>query len=210
MFRLLKKFQSRENGAVALEALIMTPLLAFMFIASFVFFDAFRIYNTSIKATYAVADVMSRQRSDIYDSDVYGMGFIFQHISRNPGGSDIRISQVSYDSDTDTHFVDWSEGTGARTELRNSDLPGLLDQIPIMADGDAVIIVESWVPYQPAFNVGLNPVEFTNFTTTRPRWFPLNLNPGNDPACVTCNWGEGYGVISEDGDIDTDPDPTGS
>lgn len=210
MLRLLKKFQSRENGAVALEALIMTPVLAFMFIASFVFFDAFRIYNTSIKATYAVADVMSRQRSDIYDSDIYGMGFIFQHISRNPGGSDIRVSQISYDADSDTHSVNWSEGTGSRTDLRNSDLPGLLDQIPIMADGDAVIVVESWVPYQPAFNVGLNPVEFTNFTTTRPRWFPLSHNDGNDPACVTCNWGEGYGVISEDSDIDTDPDPTGS
>ena len=59
MSRSLRRFWKDEGASVALEAVIVTPILAWVFVASFVFFDAFRVYNTSIKATYAVADVLS-------------------------------------------------------------------------------------------------------------------------------------------------------
>jgi hypothetical protein len=50
-----------ERAAVAFETVLMTPILVWAFIGSFVFFDAYRVYNTSVKTTYMVADMLSRQ-----------------------------------------------------------------------------------------------------------------------------------------------------
>ena len=207
MLSLLKRFTRKDDAAVAFEAVIMTPILAFMFVASFVFFDAFRTYNTSVKATYAVADVISRQgEADVYESDIRGLANIFQHITRNPNGSAIRVTQMIYDADTDDNSFAGTYATNGRTELRASDIPDMRDRIPVMSDGDAVLIVESLIPYRPAFDVGLGALEFSNFTTTRPRVGRIPFNDGDDPACVSCNWGE----TPDLGDGDTTGSPTNS
>ena len=48
MKRLIKAYWKDERASVALEAVIVIPILAWVFVASFVFFDAFRVYNTSM------------------------------------------------------------------------------------------------------------------------------------------------------------------
>lgn len=194
-----RKFLAETRGAVAMEALIITPILAWAFVGSFVFFDAFRTYATSLKATYAVADVLSRELDWIYGSDIEGFAEIFQHITRNTSGSSMRVSQVAYDGTNLS--IDWSYPTGGETRLRDSDVGDIADQIPIMASGERVILVETFVPYRPFINVGIDDFEFTNFTVTRPRFTgQLQFDDGTDPDCTSCNYGDG----SDDGE--TAPD----
>ncbi|MEM9318969.1 MAG: hypothetical protein AAGA70_08165 [Pseudomonadota bacterium] len=187
MFRFFKE----SRAAVAFEAVIITPILAWCFVGSFIFFDAFRTYNTSLKATYAIADVISRQGQDrpIFESDIDGYQAVFDHISRNPQGSSMRVSQIHFNG---TEYLLADNGTdsfptGGQTRLRPDDIPGMLDQLPIMAPGEYVIIVETWIPYIPYFDMGLNDIMFTNFTVTRPRFTPfIRFDDGTDPTCTSC------------------------
>ncbi|MGR3640740.1 TadE/TadG family type IV pilus assembly protein [Alterinioella nitratireducens] len=180
MRAMIRNFWRRDEASVALEAVIVMPILTWIFIASFVFFDAFRVYNTSIKATYSVADVMSRRTNTISSTDIEGLAEVFQFLTRNTSGSSLRITQIT--RQTGGYRIDWSHGTDGLTYLRASDFPAIVDQIPIMAFGDRMLLVETFLPHRPAFNVGLSDQEFVNFTVTRPRFagqVDFNANLGN-------------------------------
>ncbi|MEM6609347.1 MAG: hypothetical protein AAF689_12270 [Pseudomonadota bacterium] len=188
--RSLHSFLRETRGAVAFEAVIITPILAWCFVGSFIFFDAFRTYSTSLKATYAVADVISRQELTIYGSDIQGMADIFSHLTRNVSGSSMRVSEISWNGTE--YDVEWSHPTGTLTRMRDTDLPGIVDQLPIMASGERVVLVETFIPYDPYFDVGLNNIEFTNFTITRPRFAgQIPFDDGTNPLCSVCNHDDG-------------------
>ena len=168
MKRMIRAFWKDEGASVALEAVIVMPILAWVFVASFVFFDAFRVYNTSIKATYAVADVLSRRTSEIASSDIEGLSDVFQFLTRNTAGSALRVSQITRQEGG--YRIDWSHGTDGQTYIRASDFPDFIDRIPIMAFGDRMLLIETFLPHRPAFSAGLSDQEFSNFTITRPRF----------------------------------------
>lgn len=209
MQRLIKDFCRRDEAGVAIEAVIVMPILTWVFIASFVFFDAFRVYNTSIKATYSVADVLSRRTDGIAASDIEGLADVFQFLTRNTAGSAIRITQITRQDGG--YRIDWSHGTDGLTYLRASDFPEIVDRIPIMAFGDRMLLVESFLPHRPAFNVGLSDQEFVNFTVTRPRFagrVPFEDDLGNSYTYVndgTPQGEDGFYYIDED-EPDTGPD----
>ena len=54
-------FARREDGVIALEAMIMMPLLFWTFLALFSIFDTFRIYAANQKAAFTVSDAISRE-----------------------------------------------------------------------------------------------------------------------------------------------------
>ena len=209
MKRLIRNFWRRDEASVAIEAVVVMPILAWVFIASFVFFDAFRVYNTSIKATYSVADVLSRRTASIAASDIEGLADVFQFLTRNTAGSALRITQITRQAGG--YRIDWSHGTDGMTYLRASDFPGIIDRIPIMAFGDRMLLVESYLPYRPAFNAGLAEQEYVNFTVTRPRFagqVPFVDDIGNSYVYVNDGSPQGEdGFYYIDEDVpDTDPD----
>jgi hypothetical protein len=210
MKRLIRNFWCRDEASVAVETVIVMPILAWVFIASFVFFDAFRVYNTSIKATYSVADVLSRRTASIAASDIEGLADVFQFLTRNTAGSALRITQITRQAGG--YRIDWSHGTDGMTYLRASDFPEIVDQIPIMAFGDRMLLVESYLPYRPAFNAGLSDQEYVNFTVTRPRFagqVPFVDDMGNSYTYVndgSPQGEDGFYYIDPEMDVDTDPD----
>ena len=184
-FRLLRRFWKDTSAAVAMEAVIITPVLAWAFIGSFVVFDAFRTYNTSIKATYAVADILSRQTNTVYAYDIEGMSRIFEHMVRNHGDARLRATQIMYNATTDTYSVDWSYATNGEARLFTANLIDLEGRLPIMAHAERILLVETYIPYRPAFDTGLNLMTFENFTFTRPRYagqVPFNPTVTAPPA----------------------------
>ena len=209
MKRLVLRFVHDTRAVVALEAVIITPILAWLFVGSFVFFDAFRTYNTSVKATYAIADVLSRQQDTVYASDIEGLASVFQNISYDIEGTSLRVTQIIMNH-AGAYRVDESIATGGMARLFNSNIPDIEDRLPIMAPGDAVILVETTLPYRPAFNVGLNDLEFTNFTLTRPRSGPpLDINRDIEPNYCGYNC-ELYEGERDDEDGAEDPGPDGA
>ncbi|PIV74047.1 MAG: hypothetical protein COW55_10745 [Rhodobacteraceae bacterium CG17_big_fil_post_rev_8_21_14_2_50_65_11] len=168
MLTALRTFWRDDRASVAIEALIVMPILTWVFVASFVFFDAYRVYNTSIKATYAVADVLSRRTSEIASSDIEGLAGVFQFLTQNTAGSSMRVTQITRQAGG--YRIDWSHGTNGMTYVRPSDFPDFIDRIPIMAFGDKMLLIETILPYRPAFAAGLSDQEYVNFTVTRPRF----------------------------------------
>ena len=167
--RLLRQFRSDERGASVLEAVIITPVLIWVYVGSFVFFDAFRTYSSSVKATYAVADVISRQNQTVTAFDMAGFANIFETMVRNNGDVRMRMTQIAYDEATDSMSVEWSFATNGEARLFTANLADFVGLLPDMSDSERLVLVESFIPYTPAFDMGIDALTFRNFTFTRPR-----------------------------------------
>lgn len=167
MKRLITRFWSETSAAVAFEAVILFPVLALAWIGSFAFFDAYRTYNTSVKATYTIADLISRQE-EVDQAEIDGMRNMLISMIRGNDDVQIRVTQILRSTDDD-YRVDGSFATGTLAELATPNLVPLEDRLPAMAAGERVILVESYIDYAPTFDVGLNDLTFDNFILTRPR-----------------------------------------
>jgi hypothetical protein len=167
---LIRRFCTDERAAIAMETVIITPVLVWCYLSSFIFFDAFRTYSSSIKATYAIADIVSRQTAMVRAADIDGYGLLLENLVRNNGDARLRVSQIRYDANTDSHCVEWSDATNGEAILFTANLVDLRDQLPIMAHSERLLLVQSFIPYTPVYDMGLNVVTFRNFTVTRPRY----------------------------------------
>lgn len=165
-----RKFWSDQRGASALEAVIITPVLIYLYVASFVFFDAFRTYNSSVKASYVIADILSRQTSTVHAYDIEGYARVFEHLVRNTGDARLRVTQILYTADTDSLSVDWSYATNGEARLFDANLVDMEGLLPSMVDAERLLLVETFIPYRAAFDVGMDLITFRNFTFTRPRF----------------------------------------
>ena len=70
-----------EDGTVSVEAVKVYQLLIWAITATFVFFDAFKTLHLSQKATYAVADMLSRESVAIDDDYLTAMHEVFAHLA---------------------------------------------------------------------------------------------------------------------------------
>ncbi len=168
MIGYIRRFARNERAAVAFETVLMTPILVWAFVGSFVFFDAYRVYNTSVKTTYMVADWTSRQDNWIYPHDIQGMADVANSIIRGSDEVEMRVSQIGMVSGN--YNVDWSWGVNGAARLFNSNLDAISDRLPIMPNGERIILVETFVDYDAPFDVGLTVARFDNFTVSRPRY----------------------------------------
>lgn len=168
--RKVRRFRSDEDGLVMTEFLIMLPLLVWTFMALFVYWDAFRTINQGQKAAYSVADVISRQR-EMNMTFVNGMQTVAEYLTQEAPNVRLRITAVVYDEDDDRHLVIFSRSPGGRMpQHTNATIANVKDRIPLMADMDSVVIVETEIEYDPGFDVGIPNHSFDNFIVTRPRY----------------------------------------
>jgi len=170
---ILRRFLRHTGGAVAFEAVIIIPVLIWCFTASFVFFDAYRVYNSSVKATYSIADAISRQTNTVHGYDIQGLARVFRHLIRNGQSARMRVSQIYWDGEA--FRVDWSHVTDNDSRHFDTTVAAIAEQIPPLMTNERVLLVESFVPYDPPFGMGLEFMTFENFTVTRPRY--LNQVP---------------------------------
>lgn len=168
MMKSLQSFLRDTRAAVALETVIITPLLVWAFVATFVFFDAYRIYNTSVKTTYMVADMISRQTDTVFGHDIAGMATVAQSIVRGVGEIEMRATQIARINGA--FVVEWSHGVNGAARLFNSNIPQIEHQLPNMPNGERIVLVETFIDYEMPFNVGLTVLDFNNFTFVRPRY----------------------------------------
>ncbi|MGA0539410.1 TadE/TadG family type IV pilus assembly protein [Neotabrizicola sp. VNH66] len=167
----LRRFRDEEDGIIMAEFLLLLPLLIWAFLALFIYWDAFRTINESQKASYAVADLISRQ-NDVPLSFVNGMDDVMEMMITNSPNVKVRITSVEWDRDDNRHYVLFSRSPGNEMpSLTTAQMVPLRGKIPIMADHDSVVIVETETDYKPLFDVGIAPQTFTNFVVTRPRFY---------------------------------------
>lgn len=176
MSRFLRRFRDNERGAAALETIIIIPLMFWAYLSMYSYFHAYRTHALNIKTAYAIGDVISRQTTPIDQAYMNGVHELAAYMSWTSRDSfAIRITSIVYDEESNEYRSDWSQAKGWKQPLSNGEVNNLRDDLPIMPDGERLVLVETFKDYDPPFKMGLSDHEVHNFVFTRPRYAPRVL-----------------------------------
>jgi hypothetical protein len=185
----VRSFLRDERGALLAEALIMLPMLIWGFLALVVYWDVFRTINVTQKAAYSIADMLSRQ-TVVTQQFVDGLDNVLTFLTPGTPASEMRITSFQFDEGLislpildpdDSYCLLFSRMVGGtagstRTAHTQASIQTLTGQIPELADLESVVLVETWVDYEPRFDTGVlnfapgvTGQTFTQFIVTRPR-----------------------------------------
>lgn len=168
----LAGFGRREDGTIAIEAMIIMPMMFWTFLSVFSIFETFRNYSIHQKAAFTIGDSISRETAPIDTAYIEGSLQLYEYLSRSQGKSALRVTSLVYDAAGDRFFRDWSKTAGSVVELTNEDVRDWGTKLPVMPDNERVMLVETWSEYDPPFATGLEQREIKNFVFTRPRFAP--------------------------------------
>ena len=166
---------SDQSGSVSFETVLILPLLLWFYVGSFVFFDAYKVYNRNVKAAYTIGDLLSRQTDSIDNAFLEGLSDVFDYMTSQNHTSWQRIAQLRWHARRNRYRVEWSYGTNGKNAERISilNLDEIVNYLPTGLGGDRFLVVDAYTEYQPAFSVGLSStVTMRNFTATSPRFAP--------------------------------------
>ncbi|MEM9425574.1 MAG: hypothetical protein AAGA06_02630 [Pseudomonadota bacterium] len=173
---MFRKVLRDERGTFSVEAVLMFPMLVWAFMAMYVFFEGLRESNINLKASYTVADVLSRETEEINMAYLNNMNKIYSWLARTSENTEMRVSVVIWNETTQTHELYWSRGVGGKEDLREEWVKtNVTPHVPIMADRASAIVVETWVDYTPIMEIpimpiGLQETEIYNIVVTAPRF----------------------------------------
>ncbi|MGB3313786.1 MAG: pilus assembly protein [Albidovulum sp.] len=199
-----RDFASDTDGNMAVEGLLASTILIWWYVASFQFFDTFRQKNTNLKAAYTIADLTSRQTNAINADFIEGLNTLFDYLTTSDEPTWIRISSVLWDEDEDRYDIAWSYATGEAEGHSTESIQLKANRIPVMPAGDTVILVETYMHFDPRFNVGIDERWLTTFIATRPRFaacVPFDKEDGSTPACIYDS------AVDPDGEVHNDDIP---
>lgn len=192
--RFLRRFRDDEAGSIAVESMVILPMLVWAYIGTYTFFDAYRAQLTNVKAAYTISDNLSRQTDFItpqyMDSMFALLGFL---TGQTADELSLRVTVYEYDASDDAFYAIWSQARGggeAVAFLPGQNLEPIEDILPVQAEGTVAIIAETWVDYNPPLSVGINPFTFEDAAMTMPRFAAQlcwnTLNAGGTMATATC------------------------
>ena len=165
-------FARAEEGAIAIETMIMMPLMFWTFMALFSTFDTYRQYAIHQKAAYTISDMLSRETMPIDNDYIDGTHKIFDALTRTVQDSKIRVTVVRYDAVLEDIVVEWTETRGGVTDASFMANRDWAEVLPMMLNDEELIVVETYAKYDPPFRTGLGEKEINNFIFTRPRFAP--------------------------------------
>jgi hypothetical protein len=168
----LQDFRNDERGSFMVESVIALPLLFWTVAATFEFFEVHRYKSVREKATYTIADMISREQDAVTDVYMDNAKALFDIITGDDGINQLRVSIIRYDGDDEEYEIFWSKvrGTGTMDELDDNDVADDHDRLPVLADGEDVIVVESVSRYNSLFNLVISDpftIETRVFTSIR-------------------------------------------
>ena len=178
--RRLRRFLASAGGGLTVETALVMPVLMLFYTAGFVWFDAFRAQNLTQKATYTIADMISRETVPLTPTYMSGLQTVYDYMTFPDQPSRLRVTAVkcTADCDDDTRRVlemCWSWASADATPHDTDSFDAITDAIPLMALGDTAVITETGFVYEPAFDVMIGTKTLTNRLVTRPRFVPQVL-----------------------------------
>ena len=205
--KLTKAFHRDEAGSTSLEAMFMAPFLIFLIMFIYTFFLAFEAKTRANKANYTISDYISRQTDTIDANFLDGLGELYKFLN-NEGDISMRVSAVQFviDEDENEYYeMVWSYGIGDYSALSGEGVSVLEPRLPLMVDGEEVVVVETLRPWMPLFRVGLAELEFADIVTTKPRFASQVVF---DDGSTDINTAEHQD--SDDSDVDASGNSTGT
>ena len=173
----ISAFARREDGSIAVETVVIIPALFWTYLAMYAIFDSYRQQSVNQKIAFTIGDIISRETTPLDDNYITGMRDLLKYMANKSSNSDVtlRVTVVRWDEDDDRHYLDWSKEIGAKQPLTQSNVLALKDRLPVMVNTERLILVETYVNYDPPFNTGLQERVIENFVFTRPRYAPQVL-----------------------------------
>lgn len=169
----------------------MFPLLLWGYMGLYVFFEGLRENNINLKAAYTIGDLLSRETEEIDMAYLNGMRDVYGWLTRTQNPTTLRVTVVRWDESANQHVLVWSRTSGSQGEfhaqLNQEGVDSAISRhVPIMADADTAIVVETWAYFEPLMEIGLNDTEIYNIVVTAPRfseqllWEGLNDGGGSE------------------------------
>ncbi|MBW4707744.1 hypothetical protein KX928_08085 [Roseobacter sp. YSTF-M11] len=170
--RVLRTFARREDGNIALETLIIVPILFWAYLALFVIFDAYRQHSINQKAAYTIGDMVSREDRALTPAYMTGTRNLFDSLARSATPSSVRVTSVWFDAANNLYVCDWSESIGTVVDASITQVENWDTILPVMPNFERITVVETWTRYEAPFNIGIADHDIHNFIFTRPRRAP--------------------------------------
>lgn len=189
--RILRRLRNDRSGIIALEAIILLPLTMFTLLMLFSFFHVYRSVNDHVKATYAVADLISRENQPVSAAMVTGMRGVLKLASGAVADPVwLRVSSFYYHGQDQRFRLAGNPGSRSTNPsvvpaLTDATVYLVADRLPLAAAGDGVILVEAWRDYTPPFSLNwggtfeglLGPSVIRETVVIRPHFLsPLPIN----------------------------------
>lgn len=172
----LRRFAREPRGSFAVETVLMLPLLFWTVAAVYGFVDAYRMQALNLRATYTIGDLLSRQWNPVKPGYVDGLGRLHGYLTHGRYDTALRVTVVTWDALLEKHILLWSRGTeAAHPAITQATLSEVEARLPDMANGQSVILVETWMDFTPVFRIGLGAQTFRNEVVTAPRFVPQLL-----------------------------------
>ncbi|MCW4115306.1 pilus assembly protein [Aurantimonas sp. MSK8Z-1] len=160
-------FRRSREGVSAVEFALLAPLLVLLLFGCFTLFLLFRDGYRAETATFTVADVVSRQSTVSSDflNTTYAM--FLRMLPDTQKGVAFRVSSLKMTGKA--LHVDWSYPIAPMTALTDATIPA--SGLPLVADGDSIVVVETSVGYQPATDMlGFASGRYSYLAANRPRF----------------------------------------
>ncbi len=178
----LTAFRDDERASITIEFVIIAPLLLFMLALGFQFFDAFKSYSRAAKATYAVADVVSREELPLdaaFTAKLHGL--LEALLPWIQDDKSIRLTSIKWDAVESDYEVVWSCQINGATAALDFYAYSMLttetltsaqkSMLPDLVPGDSIVFVETHIPYSALFDfIGLGNLVWENQVAVRPRF----------------------------------------
>jgi len=189
---ILDRLLRDESGTATVEAVITFPILAWVLLATAVFFQAFHADSLNVKVTYTLGDILSREDRPITPEYLDSMFALQGEMTGSGEPRTLRVTAVTFEAGTGgaagRYRVVWSQvrGTFASPHTDATLAAIAATRLPVMSEGQVAILTETWLRHTPAFiGVGLSPLTFYEITATRPRVPQFCWNSSNDPTAWT-------------------------
>lgn len=184
LMRKVWRFRAEETASVLVEFVIMVPILVYGFVSTLQFFNAYRAELLSTKAALTVADMYSRETGFIDATYLNGTRSLLNYLTADrthaEDAVDFRVSQFFWREQQKDYRVSWSKNRGSRINHTNATLNAMSDKLPVLSDGERMLLIETWTEYEPLYGSGmgrlmgtdLEPIEFSTYVVISPRFAP--------------------------------------
>lgn len=184
----LRRFRRDDDGSIAIETMLILPILIWCYLGVFVFFDAYRAQSINIRAANTIADALSRETGYINDTFIDSLYTLQRFVANTSEASGLRITVFLYRGDEEDYIVRWSQGRNM-PPMTTAQLADMSGSLPALPDDTVAILVESTVQYSPTYDVGLSDFEFYERAIAPPRFagqLCWNSVVGGDSSTATC------------------------
>lgn len=189
LFDRLRRFVTDDRGHAVVEGVIILPALLLAWISVFVFWEAFSSKSTFQKATFAAADILSREMVPATDATLDGMDTVMEYLVDSRFDVASRFTSFARTGPLDADVVvTWSYSpSDAISAMTTADLVARAASLPKLTVGSTALIVDTRMDYSLPVSVPLAtyavPESFNESIVIRPRFVPRLCRAGTPAIC---------------------------